>query len=228
MGGLAEACVGCAAAMVYAGPISMVLPQGAQTALVLVDAKREPVVIELARAGSSAVATNVPESGRVAFLTATSPGLADIMVLAEGEGRGPVALSITVVQARPRIESDGPMTLELVLAEVESEEVEERDEIISMIAGVKVEGWEPGRRSAAGRDYEHFVNEAGERARVPADWRMLFPSNGRRLAHGPEYALWEAPKELRRWLWRDGDDREFWTGPFEAPREPIEGAVNLQ
>ena len=221
-------CMACAASLVYSGPISMTLPQGAQVAVTVVDADRKPVSLSMAQAGSQAVEIHLPDGGRAVLITSVAPGYADVLLLSEGEredeedasfGISPLALTVKVEPARARQMGDGPLTLELTLPSLDSSLVspsEPDDDVAKMIAGQTLPGWSEGVRRVGSRGHTHWVRRNVERARVPAGWRLLFPSSGRRRGHEWRYALWEAPARLGRWQWRDENGNEFFTGEFEA------------
>lgn len=225
-------CAACAAALIYTGPIDLVLPQGAQTIVQLVDGDRNPVAIEVSAAGSTSVMTTpVPvaadeKSGaKAVIIGAALPGWADVAIIPTGEGRPAVALNVTVEPARARRESDGPLTLELVLATIEEESVAEAgDDIAPMLAGITPEGWTLGQRTIGAKPYLHWVDEIRERARLPAGWSVIFPVTAKRLGHSPDMALWEAPAGLGEWQWRNADGRLQRTGRFgRHPAPPAAG-----
>ena len=211
MGGIGElVCATCAAAMVYLGPLSVTLPQGAQMVVTLIDAEREPIIIGLVTSGSTAVGHTLAqnedeEGGWAVILTATAVGVADVAILASDSGRQPVAMSITVHPARTRIESDGPLTLELVLPTFDAPErvTMMGDYIVPMLAGMTPGEWTEGARQVDMTAYMHWRNETLETARIPTGWRLLFPASGQRLAHGPDWTLWQAPAGLGEWQWSD-------------------------
>ena len=222
MGGISEmVCATCAAAMVYLGPISVTLPQGAQTVVTLIDAEREAIVIGLVTSGSTAVghtlAQNEDEDGGWAVvLTATAVGVADVIILASESGRQPVAMSINVEPARARIESDGPLTLELVLLTFDApERVTMMGAYIApMLAGMTPGEWMEGTRQVDLTAYMHWRNETLETARIPTGWRLLFPVSGQRLAHGPDWTLWQAPAGLGVWQWSDDQGQTLSASQF--------------
>lgn len=224
-------CAACAAVMVYTGPINITLPQGAQTVVQLIDGDRAPVAVEATATGSTAVLTQQwppaeQGEGKGVIISAVQPGMADVAILPAGEGRPPVAMSVTVDRARPRREGDGPLTLELVLATIETpgEDTVPADDIAPMLAGITPEGWVLGQRSIGSKEYLHWVGGARERARLPAGWSVVFPQSARRLGHSPDLALWEAPAGLGEWQWRNGDGRLRRTGRFgEHPSPPPAG-----
>lgn len=202
----------------------MTLPQGAQTAITLVNTEREAVSVMVAQAGSQAVSLTVPESGEVVLLAAGQPGLADILLVpkaAQGVARKPVALSVLVESARPRREGDGPVTLELTLPSVDAADKATVDDVVPMLADKDMPGWTRGRRMAANRPQVHWVRGSLERARVPAGWRLQFPAAGRRMARGSSYWLWEAPAQLGRWQWREEYGGEFYASEFVATTGPL-------
>ena len=155
----------------------MVLPQGAQTAITVVDANREPIELVMAQAGSKAVALTLPENGRAVLVSANLPGFADILLLPkdgdeDGEKRvgmrRPLALSVRVVPARERQKGDGPLTLELTLPAVEGEQSAAlADDVSVMLTGKALPGWTEGYRTVGAKPYQHWVREGVERARVP-------------------------------------------------------------
>ena len=237
MSGVFAGCVACAASLVYAGPIQMTLPQGAQTAVTVVDAEGNTVALEIALSGSQAVIMSVPDGGRAALLTASQPGLADIILLPkveDSEAIELVALSVLVEPARLRQDGDGPLTLKLTLPAIEGKPSmlpsDEGDAAV-MLGGDDPPGWERGLRRVGTRPHPHWVRQMRERARVPSGWRLLFPVTGsRKVAHGSGYRVWEAPARLERWQWRDENGREFYTGAFALPpgqRSDVDSASAL-
>ena len=227
MSSLFAGCVACAISLVYAEPIQMTLPQGAQTAVTIVDADGRPVALAITQTGSQAVAINSSNDVRgAALVTAVDPGFADVVLLpkvGEDEAVVPVALSVLVEPARLRREGDGPLTLKLTLPAIEGKPSmlpsDEGDAAV-MVGGGDPPGWERGLRLVGSRPHVHWVRQMRERARVPTGWRLLFPvTASRKVAHGSGYRVWEAPAKLERWQWRDGNGREFYTGAFSLPPE---------